>query len=266
MQERAIRSQPAARPLDLSKREQGTLLGLIGTLLDVETPEHFRHWTSSPLQDLLPHSMMICGLAEIRPKQINIRKFIVQDWSLAYLDANRQRDGSFYSPVMAAWNRRHAPQLYEPDRDDITTDQHCLWREVFQDYGLRNIAAHGVHDVAGSVTSYFNFSGLPGRLDGRVSGLLELLTPHMHLALTRALSHEPAIGIPAAKEPVSLTAREHDVLHWMLEGKTNWEIGQISGRSQHTIKHQVERILVKLESTNRAQAVARAIIGLGLIR
>jgi transcriptional regulator EpsA len=254
----------SGRQLQLNRREQSTLLGLIGSLLDVETAADFEGWSAGPLQALLPHAMMICGTAEIRPQQINIRKVIVHEWPLAYLDALKQADGSFYSPIMARWNERHAPQLYEPDDDTVTTGQHRRWREVFHDYGLQNIAAHGVHDVAGSVTSYFNFSSLPGHLEARTAGLLELLTPHMHLALTRALSNLPAMPAADGREAVSLTVREHDVLHWMLEGKTNWEIAQISGRSAHTIKHQVEHILVKLEATNRAQAVAKA-IALGLI-
>ena len=265
MQAVARTRDTGARPLDLSKREQSVLLGLIGSLLDVETPSDFVRWSTEPLQDLLPHAMMICGVAEIKPKQINIRKVIVRDWSLEYLEANKQRDGSFYSPIMARWNERHAPQLYRPDSDDVTTAEHRRWREVFQDYGLKNIAAHGVHDVAGSVTSYFNFSGLPIRLDAHVAGVLELLTPHMHLALTRALSNVPIRSADDAEvAAIALTPREYDVLHWMLEGKTNWEIAQISGRSEHTIKHQVERILVKLDASNRAQAVAKA-IALGLI-
>jgi LuxR family transcriptional regulator, quorum-sensing system regulator CviR len=262
----ARRAAPATggQRLPLSLKEQSTLLGLIGSLLDVETAADFEGWSAGPLQALLPHAMMICGLAEIRPQQINIRKVIVHEWPLAYLDALRQPDGSFYSPIMNRWNERHAPQLYEPYADVATSAQHRHWQEVFHDYGLRNIASHGVHDVAGSVTSYFNFSSIPGALDARTAGLLELLTPHMHLALTRALSNVPLLLPGDANERPTLTVRERDVLHWMLEGKTNWEIGQISGRSEHTIKHQVERILDKLDANNRAQAVAKA-ISLGLI-
>ena len=260
-----VDSPATGRQLQLDRREQSTLLGLIGSLLDVETANDFERWSAGPLQELLPHAMMICGLAEIRPQAINIRKFIVHDWPLAYLDALKQPDGSFYSPIMNRWNERHAPQLYQPATDTgEASAQHCLWRQVFHDYGLQNIASHGVHDVAGSVTSYFNFSSLPGKLDARVTGLLELLTPHMHLALTRALSNVPSLQAGEAGPVPSLTVREHDVLHWLLEGKTNWEIAQISGRSEHTIKHQVEHILTKLEASNRAQAVAKA-IALGLI-
>lgn len=258
------RTPSSGRSLQLNRREQSSLLQLIGSLLDVENANDFERWSSGPLQTLFPHAMMICGLAEIRPQAINIRKFIVHAWPLAYLDALKQPDGSFYSPIMNRWNERHAPQLYRPE-DDLgrASAQHARWREVFHDYGLRNIASHGVHDVAGSVTSYFNFSSLPGKLDARTTGLLELLTPHMHLALTRALSNVPLLATCEGDLP-SLTVREHDVLHWMLEGKTNWEIAQISGRSEHTIKHQVERILTKLGASNRAQAVAKA-IALGLI-
>ena len=262
------RAEPPGAPgrqLQLNRREQSTLLGLIGSLLDVENAVDFERWSAGALQALLPHAMMICGLAEIRPQAINHRKVIVHDWSLGYLDALKQPDGSFYSPIMNRWNERHAPQLYLPEQDTgVATPQHARWREVFHDYGLRNIASHGVHDVAGSVTSYFNFSSLPGKLDARTTGLLELLTPHMHLALTRALSNVPQLTSCEAGRLPSLTVRERDVLHWLLEGKTNWEIARISGRSEHTIKHQVERILTKLDATNRAQAVAKA-IALGII-
>ena len=268
MASRPLEAAPPAstgRQLQLTRREQSTLLSLIGALLDVETAADFEHWSNGELQHLLPHGMMICGLAEIRPQAINIRKVIVREWPLAYLDALKQADGSFYSPIMNRWNERHAPQLYQPETDTgEASAQHRQWREVFHDYGLKNIASHGVHDVAGSVTSYFNFSTLEGKLDARVTGLLELLTPHMHLALTRALSNVPMLASTETPDVPSLTVREHDVLHWMLEGKTNWEIAQISGRSEHTIKHQVEHILTKLSATNRAQAVAKA-IALGLI-
>ena len=261
------KTRPAGLPPDhhelrLTRAEQSRLLESIQALLAVKRAEEFRAWTIGPLQHLLPHGMMICGLAEILPKNILIQKVIAHDWPLGYFDALKKPEGGFYSPIMSRWNRSHAPQLYEPEVDRGIG--HKLWLDTFHDFRLRNIAAHGVHDVAGSVTSYFNFSSVPHRLSSRTAGLLEILTPHMHLALTRALADvQPfeAGGPPA----ICLTERERDVLHWMVEGKTNWEIAQISGRSEHTIKHQVERVLMKLESTNRAQAVAKA-LGLGIVR
>ena len=53
-----------------------------------------------------------------------------------------------------------------------------------------------------------------------------------------------------------LTPRETDVLSWMVQGKTNIEIGQILGASPRTIQKHVERIFVKVGIETRTAAVA----------
>jgi DNA-binding CsgD family transcriptional regulator len=59
-----------------------------------------------------------------------------------------------------------------------------------------------------------------------------------------------------------LSAREHEVLEWMTQGKTNAEIATILGISLHTVKRHVEKILQKLGVPNRSAAVlSRAVIG-----
>ncbi|MFX6645087.1 LuxR C-terminal-related transcriptional regulator, partial [Acinetobacter baumannii] len=57
--------------------------------------------------------------------------------------------------------------------------------------------------------------------------------------------------------PLTLSARELQVLDWVREGKTNHEIGQILDISPLTVKNHIQKILRKLDVTNRAQAVAR---------
>ncbi|MEQ1793459.1 MAG: helix-turn-helix transcriptional regulator [Nitrospira sp.] len=61
-----------------------------------------------------------------------------------------------------------------------------------------------------------------------------------------------------------LSPRELTVLLWMKEGKTNWEIAQILGLSERTVRFHVGSIFEKLDVTSRTQAVARA-LGEGLI-
>jgi DNA-binding CsgD family transcriptional regulator len=59
-----------------------------------------------------------------------------------------------------------------------------------------------------------------------------------------------------------LSAREHEVLEWMTQGKTNAEIATILGISLHTVKRHVEKILQKLNVPNRsAAALSQAVIG-----
>ena len=59
-----------------------------------------------------------------------------------------------------------------------------------------------------------------------------------------------------------LTARETEVLTWIAQGKTNYEIGVILGRGTRTICKHVERILSKLFVENRTAAAAMAFAAL----
>jgi LuxR family quorum sensing-dependent transcriptional regulator len=71
------------------------------------------------------------------------------------------------------------------------------------------------------------------------------------------------------REPVlpklSLTVRETDVLHWIAEGKTDWEIAKILNVSEHLVDKMARQIRVKCGAVNRVQAVAFA-IRVGIIR
>lgn len=52
-----------------------------------------------------------------------------------------------------------------------------------------------------------------------------------------------------------LTAREHDVLKHMVDGRSNGEIAQLLCISPYTVKNHVSNILAKLNATNRVEAV-----------
>jgi len=56
-----------------------------------------------------------------------------------------------------------------------------------------------------------------------------------------------------------LTSRQKEVLLWLCEGKTNWEIGKILGTTPDTIKYHVSQILLRLNVVSRAQAVAKVL-------
>jgi len=67
-----------------------------------------------------------------------------------------------------------------------------------------------------------------------------------------------------SREAAPLSARETEVLHWLCNGKSNWEIGQILDLSQYTVKNHVSRILKKLEVNNRQHAAVKG-AELGLV-
>jgi DNA-binding CsgD family transcriptional regulator len=84
---------------------------------------------------------------------------------------------------------------------------------------------------------------------------LELLIPHLHQALVRTLRknrspfHENS-GCP-------LTKRELEILQWIKEGKTGWEISVIMDISENTVRFHIKNILKKLGAVNKTHAVSR---------
>jgi DNA-binding CsgD family transcriptional regulator len=76
---------------------------------------------------------------------------------------------------------------------------------------------------------------------------------------TFLLMHEQATDVSATSlAPLGLSRREADVLHWVAEGKTNFEIGIILGISPRTVGKHLERIFRKLDVETRTAAVASA--------
>lgn len=62
-----------------------------------------------------------------------------------------------------------------------------------------------------------------------------------------------------------LTNREIECLEWVLEGKTNWEIGVLIGVSARTVQFHLGNCQIKLNAQNRIQAAVQALIH-GLIK
>jgi DNA-binding CsgD family transcriptional regulator len=58
--------------------------------------------------------------------------------------------------------------------------------------------------------------------------------------------------------PVNLTPRELDILMWMAEGKSDWEIGVILKVSKHFVDKIARQLRTKMNATNRTQTVATA--------
>jgi len=242
--------------------EPTTLLDVIESTLRIQTRSEFLAWTEGPLQDIFPHESLICGVGQIGQHSIHMQHHLFKRFPLPYIKAIRQADDGIHSPIMARWCKEQKPQLFEPGKLDSAVDSR--WLGIFHQYDLRNIAAHGMHDLNSNVASYFSFSRIPEALTARHSHLLELLVPHMHVALGRALAQAEPMQPPKPAAHAAITPHESAVLHWIREGKTNGEIAQILSRSEHTIKNHVRAILLKLRVNNRTQAVSKAMT-LGIV-
>ena len=57
-----------------------------------------------------------------------------------------------------------------------------------------------------------------------------------------------------------LSLRQREVLRWAIDGKTNWEVGEILGIAEDTVRQHMMHICRLLHATNRTQAVAIALL------
>jgi len=80
---------------------------------------------------------------------------------------------------------------------------------------------------------------------------------------TKSCVYRPGVlnGKSNARElrSLDLTPRETEVLTWVAQGKTNYEIGVILSAATRTVCKHVERILFKLSVENRTAAAAIAL-------
>jgi len=98
----------------------------------------------------------------------------------------------------------------------------------------------------------------------------EKTIPRRHLAIFEHVLHhinELYLRTPAGRATPAapgLTSRELEILRWIKEGKSSWDIGMLLSISERTVKFHLTNLFAKLDVSNRAQAVARA-MRLGLL-
>ena len=78
-------------------------------------------------------------------------------------------------------------------------------------------------------------------------------------AAQQKVEFKPNFDSTAPLEALGLTPREAEVLLWVVQGKSNGEIGVILGMSEKTVKIHVGHIFEKLGIDNRNAATVRAI-------
>ena len=66
------------------------------------------------------------------------------------------------------------------------------------------------------------------------------------------------------QQGVKLTRKQQEILSWVAEGKTSWEISVIMRCKEETVNYHVKGILRRLCATNKAHAVSKA-MRLGLL-
>ena len=246
---------PLIKPAPDKERRHAAFFDVISSSLTINTPEQFCAWVQGDLQHIFPHGMMACGVGLIENLGGRIQQIITCNFPQSYLQGMQQPGGMINSPVISQWVKTRRPVLFEMSEQHGTSP----WLKNFKCHGLKNMAAHGQCDLRSRTTSYFSFSRIPGKLTLRHAALLDLLVPHLHAALTRALNGADSTSLTAKKLLPDLSIREHEILQMLGSGKTNSGIAQALHISENTVRNHVQHILAKLKVKTRAEAVAKGL-------
>lgn len=255
--ESGLAIQPSAllTTVPTKERRHAEFFEVIASSLKINTPAEFCTWAQSDLQLIFPHGMLAGGIGVVENETPQIHKMITSNYPHLYLQTLQEIGGFNASPVLVQWARTRRPVLFEMAVHNCKSP----WLNNVETHGLQNMAAHGLSDLNSRTTTYFSFSRIPGMLTQRHSLLLDMLVPHLHVALIRAFKGEKVQAPKLATTHTGLTGREQEILQWLSSGKTNWEIAQQLNISENTVKNHVQRILAKLNVKSRTQAVGKVL-------
>lgn len=221
----------------------------------VSRRSQFYLWVQGALQSFLPHETLVCVCSTPEDPRTANEVFSRSLIPAVVEDILADPNGALVAPLRAAWQRAGQAPLTMPAAAFPPSPARA-------GLGEGGLLCHGVGGSKGMTASFFVFLGWPRPPGPRERYLVELLMPHLHLALLRMREGEQTVA--SAAKGALLSPRETQVLGCMRDGKTNQQIGGILDISPLTVKNHVQRILRKLNANNRAQAVASGVAS-GLI-
>ncbi len=236
-------------------RNDKLLIDLLGRATKVKCKDDFVALIEDCVSRVMPHEIMICGIGSVRSDGSFIQKYLNLGYPLGYFNAIKGSDGKVDTPLMKIWRQTHQPVLYQSRRDESLYP--AEWVALVEKFELRNVIGHGALDLNGPCSSYFIFSRLPSEVGQDEVEILNLITPHLHTALTR-ISGELQLQLDRSEFVHTLSERQMEILSWINVGKSNWEIAQIVDTTRANVKYHVEQIYQKLGVSTRVQAVAYA--------
>lgn len=151
-------------------------------------------------------------------------------------------------PVLDALRRTRSPFAWSDVIDYDRLDR--AGRQVMghaAEYGMENgfvIPISGAGRTAGLVS----LAGPRQKLSSENRAALTLVSLYVHQRLVALRRQEP-------RSSITLTDRELEIMRWIVEGKFDWQIGQILKISSKTVNYHVENVKRKFGVASRIQAV-----------
>jgi len=212
------------------------------------------------LKDVGVDSILATAINPERETPSQRRKnIILNDWPAEWLAIYASRDYIYEDPVCAGLHGEYGAVKWADAFGAAAQDRRsCEIADGARAFDLRAGVTLNF-PTAGAGAALLSLAGAHFDYEAADTGRMALIGQY---AISKAicLSSENQTSPQAAR----LTRREHDILLWVCEGKTDWEISRILGISQHSADKYARRLKEKLNASTRTHLVAQA-FRLGLI-
>lgn len=245
---------------ELTDEECGHLARILLASRLVTLRHHFFSWVHGPVQSLIPHEILLCGVADESGYLLHERFTACRYFKDEHFHRVIHPGDGLINQLSQEWQTFGEPRLIAAHHDEAGG-----WHARLADLELKNVAFHGMCWINGQIKGYVSFSRVRVPFDGRLALYLDILLPHLLATLARVLASEARTCTDSKRPAGLITPREVEVLTWVRDGKTNGEIADILGLSMLTVKNHLRHAMKKLVVRTRGQAVAKA-IALGFLR
>lgn len=189
----------------------------------------------------------------VNPANVPLKDILyISDWPEELKEHRRSQMAILHDPIAICALRSKRPFTWAEAREHASRAGRMVV-DMVHDYGITDgmmFPMHALHSVSGGVSL-----GGSTRLELSQTQIAELeivcQTAYYHL--------EELLGPFPYQKVAELTHRETQCVQFAAAGKSNWEIAQILGIQEDTVKKTLRRASDKLETVNRAHLVATAI-------
>ncbi len=236
---------------DFSRTELTLVLEIIHASLACRNDSDLQKLVAR-IKDLVYADHGICGIGTISGGRLSsVKKIFNLDYPGQWMKLYASKELYKVDPIIRHKIKTTGSYFWKEATENITGKEDISFMSTAGDFGLRYGLATGFKGPTSDMASIFSFSGPSDCFLDHHKKILDTLVPHVHIALERVCAIE-------RKKAMDLSGREQEVLAWVKEGKTNWEISMILSISERTVKFHVQNIEHKLNAVNKAHAIALA--------
>ncbi|OEF03956.1 helix-turn-helix transcriptional regulator [Vibrio genomosp. F10] len=194
----------------------------------------------------------------IQQNEVNLMHNYPKEWMDFYLAEGYMKKDALVNHGL----NYHTPIIWSEitKKNGYNNEQVAIMKEGSEN-GLSSGFSLPVHGTRGEF-GLLNFAGQSS--NSKASANYDMALPYAQVILPAVLDTLQRIRRQQPDTIVKLTKRETECLSWVTEGKSSWEIAKIIGCAERTVIFHLNNAMLKLNATNRYQAISKAIFG-GLI-